>query len=118
MALESTPEEQLASWLFIQWLLSAENQARWVQVSQSFPLRVSALEHLDSSDPQPAQWTTAVDLLEFARSEPGYRSWDTVRFAVSDVATQLFRWYFTQEQLPSTVRLLDRTASELHERTP
>lgn len=116
--LESTPEAQLASWLFIQWLLSPENQARWAQTSQSLPLRISALDYIDTSNPPPAQWTAAVDLLEFAHPEPGYRSWDAVRFAVSDVATQLFRWYFTTEQLPSTVRLLDRTASELHERTP
>jgi ABC-type glycerol-3-phosphate transport system substrate-binding protein len=116
--LESTQEQQLASWLFIQWLLSAENQARWVQVSESFPLRESVLNNLDTSDSQAAQWTDAVDLLEYARPEPGYRSWDTVRFAVSDAATQLFRWYFTLEQLPSTVRLLDRTASELYERAP
>jgi multiple sugar transport system substrate-binding protein len=116
--LESTPEEQLASWLFIQWLLSAENQARWVQVSDAFPLRVSVLENLAPDDPQAEQWIAAVDLLEFARPEPGYRSWETVRFTLSDVATQLYRWYFTLEQLPSTVRLLDRTASELHRRSP
>lgn len=116
--LESTPEEQLASWLFIRWLLSPENQARWAQASQSFPLRTSAQEHFDSSNPMPAQWSAAVDLLDYAHPEPAYRSWEAVRFAVSDVATQLFRWYFTAEQLPSTVRLLDRTASELHERTP
>jgi len=116
--LKSTPEEQLASWLFIQWLLSAENQARWVQISDAFPLRVSVLENLATDDPQAEQWIAAVDLLEFARPEPGYQSWETVRFALSDVATQLYRWYFTLEQLPSTVRLLDRTASELHRRSP
>jgi multiple sugar transport system substrate-binding protein/sn-glycerol 3-phosphate transport system substrate-binding protein len=116
--LESTPEEQLGSWLFIQWLLSAGNQARWVQVSDTFPLRLSVLDNLAADNPQAEQWIAAVNLLEYAHPEPGYRSWETVRFAVSDVATQLFRWYFTLDQLPSTVRLLERTASELHQRFP
>ena len=40
-----------------------------------------------------------------------------MRWAVSDAATQLFRWYFTMEQLPDTVKLLDRTATELHNRS-
>jgi multiple sugar transport system substrate-binding protein len=115
--LESTPEEQLASWLFIQWLLSPENQARWVQATASYPLSASALEQLDKSATIAPQWITAVELLKYAHPEPSLSSWDTVRWAVSDAATQLFRWYFTMEQLPDTVQLLDHTAAELNKRS-
>ncbi len=115
--LGSTPERQLASWLFAKWLLSPENQGRWVQAAGSYPLQASALDHLDRSAKTPPQWSAAVDLLDYAQPEPGLSSWETVRWAVSDAATQLFRWYFTMEQLPDTVKLLDRTAAELHNRS-
>lgn len=114
--LESTPEKQLGSWLFIKWLMSAENQARWVEATTAYPLRASVLDHMDKSSPEPVQWDIAVELLEYGQAEPKYRSWDTVRWAISDAATQLFRWYFTIDQLPDTLRLLERTAVELHNR--
>lgn len=115
--LESTPEKQLASWLFIQWLTSTENQVRWAQTTAAYPLRASALEQLQVSTDLAPQWHAAVDMLEYAVPEPNLRSWETVRWALSDAATQLFRWYFTMEQLPDTVKLLDQTAAELNNRS-
>lgn len=117
VVLETTPERQLASWLFTHWLLSSENQVRWVQTAASYPLQASTLDLLDSPAAAAPQWSAAIDLLEYAQPEPGLSSWGSVRWAVSDAATQLFRWYFTMEQLPDTVKLLDRTATELHNRS-
>jgi hypothetical protein len=54
-------------------------------------------------------------MLPSARSEPPFPSWGTVRWAVSDAATQLFRYYFTARQVPELLKLLDQTAAELHE---
>ena len=33
--LKSTPEKQLAAWLFARWLLSPENQAQWVELDRT-----------------------------------------------------------------------------------
>jgi ABC-type glycerol-3-phosphate transport system substrate-binding protein len=104
----------LASWLLIKWLTSPENQADLSQVTGFFPVRRSSLEHLDILPRTYPQWAEAVDLLSLARSEPSYASWRTVRWAVSDAATQLYRYYFTIDQVPSLARLLDRTANDLH----
>jgi multiple sugar transport system substrate-binding protein len=116
--LKSTPQKQLASWLFSKWLLAPENQAKWVLKTGSFPLQESVSEQLKSSGAGSQRWQSALDIFQYARNEPTYRSWDTVRWAISDATSQLFRWYFTMEQLPDTVSLLDRTAAELHQRTP
>jgi len=90
-----------------------------VEATGTFPLRISTLEYLrEFRPPLSSQWQAALDLLPAARSEPNYRSWNEVRWAVSDAATQLFRWYFTIDQLPATLKLLDRTAAELHKRYP
>jgi hypothetical protein len=100
--------------VFIKWLVSAQNQARLVQASGAFPLRQSALDELGAYRQNNPQWATAVGLLSFARSEPRYQSWSTVRWALSDAATQLFRSYFSIDQVPVLVDLLDHTAEELH----
>jgi len=115
--LKTDETEQLASWLLIKWLTSPENQAVLSQATGFFPVRQSSLEHLDILPRTYPQWAEAVDLLSMARSEPSYPSWRTVRWAVSDAATQLYRYYFTIDQVPSLTRLLDRTANDLHNPT-
>jgi len=47
------------------------------------------------------QWAAAQQALEYAQSEPTARSWNTVRWALSDAATQLFRSYFTIDKFLS-----------------
>ncbi|OGO27820.1 MAG: hypothetical protein A2Z16_02005 [Chloroflexi bacterium RBG_16_54_18] len=112
--LPSSPEQQLAAWVFTKWILSPENQARLVQETSAFPLRRSVLEHLATYRRLNPHWAAAVDLLSSARAEPALQSWDTVRWALSDASTQLFRSYFTIDQVPNLLALLDRTAAELH----
>jgi len=111
--LTSTPEEQLASWLFIKWFLEPQNQAKLVRETSAFPLRKSVLEELRNEGGLHPQWYLAADLLPFAHAEPSFSSWRLVRWAVSDAATQLYRFYFTSEQIPELVKFLDKTADDL-----
>ena len=112
--LRSTPAEQLASWLLLKWLASPQNLARLAQSVPAFPARSSSLEQLTDLTAFYPQWQQALNLLEAAQPEPDLTSWHTVRWAVSDAATQLTRYYFTINQVPQLVRLLDDTADELH----
>jgi ABC-type glycerol-3-phosphate transport system substrate-binding protein len=114
--LKSEPERQLAAWLFIKWLTLPENQAQLAQASGSFPTRRSGQEYLDAFAGRYPQWAAAQDLIQYAHPEPTFQSWTTVRWAVSDAATQLFRYYFTIDQVPSLVKLLQETAEELDAR--
>ena len=113
--LESDPEKQLASWLAIKWFTSPENQARLAEASKMAPVRLTSLEQLDKLTSTYPQWAKSVELLDQANPEPAYKSWRIVRWAVSDAATQLYRSYFTIDQVPALVRLLDRTANDLHQ---
>ena len=112
--LQSTPEKQLASWLFIRWLTEAGPQARLAEVSGYYPVRASSLKIMGILPAAHPQWKTSVDLLPYAHPEPPLRSWRIVRWALSDAATQLFRFYFENDQLPSLIKLLDETANDLH----
>ena len=112
--LPSTPEEQLASWLFIRWLTEAEPQARLAEVSGYYPVRASSLKIMGTLPAAHPQWKTALDLLPYARPEPAQESWRIVRWALSDAASQLFRFYFESDQMQALLKLLDQTANELH----
>lgn len=111
--LKSTEQQQLAAWLLLKWLLQPENQARLVQTTYAFPLRLSEIQHLAQSGSAPLAWVAGLNLLEFAQAEPPSRSWSLVRWAISDSATQLFRSYTTMEQVPALVRYLDQTTEDL-----
>jgi ABC-type glycerol-3-phosphate transport system substrate-binding protein len=111
--LRASPEEQLASWLFVRWLTSAEVQGRLARVSGYLPVRRSALDFVQPLPEVHPQWEAAVGLLSYAREEPRDKSWRIVRWAVSDAATQLFRYYFHADQVPALTRLLNETANDL-----
>lgn len=112
-----TEAENLAAWLAIKWLSSAEQQAAFIKANGSFPTRASVLDLLSQYANENPQWASAQDLLENARPEPNLLSWDVVRWVVSDVGTQIFRYYYTTDTIPATLELMEETAAELHEKT-
>jgi ABC-type glycerol-3-phosphate transport system substrate-binding protein len=114
--LRASPEQQLAAWLFVRWLVSPEEHARLVSASGSFPLQSAEIDSL-GENPQ-VQWRAALELLPFANPEPSYHSWSVVRWVVADVGTQVFRSYFTADRIPATLELMDATAADLHTREP
>jgi len=110
-----TPEENLASWLVLKWLLSPEPGAKIIEAHGTFPIRESMMTYLDEYASGHPQWAAAQELLADARAEPGLKSWDRVRWILGDVGTQIFRYYFTPDRIPATLELMDETAAELHE---
>ncbi|MEW5868047.1 MAG: extracellular solute-binding protein [Chloroflexota bacterium] len=112
--LPSSPQRQLAAWVFVRWLLQAQNQARLIEASGTFPLNASTLAQLETYQRRNPQWAAAVQSLPLAHSEPPYQSWSAVRWALSDASTQLFRSYFTINQVPQLLQYLDEVAADLH----
>ncbi len=110
---QTSPEEQLSSWLLIKWLNQEEQQSQWIQTTSSFPLQESVRPLLINFEKQHPQWGQAVDLIPFAYAEPADQSWSNVRWVLSDASTQLFKSYFTPSQIPNLLEYLDQTAYEL-----
>ncbi len=74
-----TPEEELATWLFVEYYTSAEAQADWAVASNYFPVRRSVANNLgDYFDTNPA-YASAFELLEFGQTEPPTPGYDFVR---------------------------------------
>ncbi len=112
--LASTPEEQLAAWMFMRYFFEAETQAAWAEATGTFPLRASALDYMERYAADHPQWAEAVALLPYGRFEPRFVSWSRVRGALADAMTQLFRPSVTVEEIPALLETLEAFAAELH----
>jgi len=111
--LKSTPEQQLASWLFVRWLLSPEIQEKWVEVTGLFPLRTSSLELLkDYRDSHP-QWSAAVDLLPQAQIEPQLASWRKIRVMLGDGFASMFSSNIPAGRVAEILAIMESTSSDL-----
>jgi len=108
--------EQLAAWLFVRWLLSAENQAEWARMTGLFPLRMSSLDLMADTRSANLQWAAAVDLIPLAEGVPQLASWVQVRYVLGDGMAYLFRMNTPAENLPTILAEMNMLARELEEK--
>lgn len=116
--LGSTPEKQLAAWIFTRWLLSSENQARWVVATGMFPLRTSTYESLSGYRGNHPQWNQAVEYMESLAVQPQVAAWRKVRLVLGDATNFLFRNNLSPDQIPDLLVQMDDTVNELTEAKP
>jgi ABC-type glycerol-3-phosphate transport system substrate-binding protein len=118
IVLESDEVTQLASWLFIRWILSAENQAAWVQSTGLFPLRDSTMKLLTDYSATHPQWTEGVKLLPQGVNTPKLASWRNVRTMLEDGFKDMFDTIrhpdLTDGQVPLILKQMDDTAQDLN----
>lgn len=114
---ESDDATQLASWLFLRWMLSAENQARWVQSTGLFPLRDSMMDLLADYSADHPQWAAAVELLPDGELTPQLSSWRVVRIMLGDAFRDMFDTIrhpdLTDGQVPLLLRQMEQTVEEI-----
>ena len=112
--LKTTPEKQMAAWLFIRWMLSPENQARWVESAGSFPLRTSVLEQIGPYRAATPQWESAVSELALAQGIPQLASWDKVRHVLEDGLEVIFQTNLPVDEIPAILTEMDTMAEDLN----
>lgn len=76
---QSTPEKELAAWLFIRYYTSPETQAKWAKVSNYFPVRASVADSMTDYFAENPAYQTAFQMLEYAKFEPPVPGYDFVR---------------------------------------
>jgi ABC-type glycerol-3-phosphate transport system substrate-binding protein len=77
-----TPEQILASWIFLRWFSEAEQQAEWAKGTQYFPVRRSAAEQLAdvfAAEGTGRAYQSAFNLLGSTKEEPSVDVYQTVR---------------------------------------
>jgi multiple sugar transport system substrate-binding protein len=111
--LNSTPGQQLASWLFVRWMLSPENQAKWVEALGLFPLRASSMDTLKDYSNSHPQWNAALALLPNAQIQPQLASWRVVRIMLEDGFNDIFRDNIPAGRVAVTLADMDSMVRDL-----
>jgi multiple sugar transport system substrate-binding protein len=111
--LKTTPEKQLAAWLFACWLLSPESQSQWVEATGLLPLRNSVLGMIQPYRQATPQWDAAAGTLSLAQDVPQLASWRQVRYVLQDGMTVLFQKNTPVDQLPAVLDEMDAMAREV-----
>jgi multiple sugar transport system substrate-binding protein len=75
----SSPEEQLAAWLFIQYFSSPAQQEKWIRASNGFPVQASTAVLLESYFEENPAYQTAFELLKYGRPELSVSGYDEIR---------------------------------------
>ncbi len=74
-----SPEETLASWLFLKYYTGTEAQAKWANASQYFPVRESVAAGLGPIFEELPAYGSAFSMLEYGIAEPNVPGYDFVR---------------------------------------
>ena len=106
-------EARLAVWLFMDWLVSAENDARNTKTTGLFPVRTSSLELLQDYASSHPRWEQAVQLIPRGDIQPQLGSWRKVRVMLGDGFNQMFRVSLPSGQVPAILAQMESTAHDL-----
>lgn len=113
--LKSNEETQLATWLFIKWLLDNEQDKRFVETTHLFPLRSSTLSLLTDYERTHPHWKQAVDLISVGQLQPQLASWRTIKIMLGDGFTHMYRVNTSSGQVAAILAQMENTAKELSE---
>lgn len=89
--LAASPKEQLASWLFIRWLIQANNQTQIINASYTFSLSTSGLQSMGSFINRNPQWSLTQTWSAFAQPLPSLSSWHIAHCILNDLGWQLYQ---------------------------
>ena len=91
MITASTPEEELATWLFVKHLLEPEIQAQLVESLFTLPVRGSAMKFLADFAEEYPQWAQGAALMESARALPASKEWEIAQWLLQDAANRILQ---------------------------
>ena len=86
---KTTPQQQLAAWLFVKWFTEPAQQARWVRASNYFPVRRSSASELGEYFEENARYKSAYELLDFGKSEPTLSGYQQVRRVLQEAMVEI-----------------------------
>jgi len=112
--LKSTPQQQLAAWLFVRWMELPRVQARLAAAGSELPVRKSALELMADFAKANSQWAIAAGwLIGKTLPLPVQSWWKVTQRVLEDGAGQVFQPFLTVDKVPDVLKELDATVAEL-----
>jgi multiple sugar transport system substrate-binding protein len=109
----STPEEQLAAWLFIKWLSEPEQQAAWAAGSGYFATHQAAAELLGDYFAENPIYEKAFGFMSYDYGiEPSVAGYDACYAAIDEMLTGALNGEDAQSQLDAIARQCDQYLAE------
>lgn len=81
---KTTPQRQLAAWLFIRWFTGSNQTRRFAQATTTLPLRNSAAQAIAKEQDLDPNIKIVLSLLPFGQSEPAVTGWEGVREVLAE----------------------------------
>ena len=108
----TTPERQLAAWLFVRWLTEPAQQAEWVGISNYFPVRYSVAGNLGDYLAANPRYADAFNILQTAvtKAEPPWLGYSEVR----DMVNATYNAIIDGEDVDEALADLNEEANEIH----
>ena len=86
---KSTPEKELAAWLFLKFFSQPENEAKFAAATGYYPVRASALNSMSDFMSKNPTYKAGSELLKYGISEPPVPGYDAVRDAINKTVSQI-----------------------------
>jgi multiple sugar transport system substrate-binding protein len=116
--MEIDPLDELASWLFIKFMIAPENVAAIVKATSTYPGRISAMMYLDEYAEAHSPWAAAQELFSLGLYTPAAGSWESGRWAVREAAIELISPDFDRDAIPYLLNKLDILLKEIRMQNP
>jgi multiple sugar transport system substrate-binding protein len=81
---KTTPEQELAAWLFLKYYTSPDVQAEWAKTTKYLPVRVSVANGMADFFAANPSYKTAFEMLKYSHFEPPVPGYDFVRTKAQD----------------------------------
>lgn len=112
----STPEQQLASWIFVRWMLRPDNQTRIVMSSASIPVSAAAVNQLSTFGQKFPAWQQSISWIPIAQPAPRGADWRLSRGVLEDSFWQYFQPQPTPQSRADPLLDVDQTIKEILEK--
>jgi ABC-type glycerol-3-phosphate transport system substrate-binding protein len=101
---KSTPEKQLASWLFIKWFTETEQSAQFASTSYYMPVRKTAADSQVLKDywTKVPQGKQGFELIQYSTPEPNIRGQQDIRDVIFNMITEVITAKSTPEAAITT----------------
>ncbi len=112
----SSKAQELASWLFINWMSQPVQQQKLAAISADLPVLTSLINELPAQ--RGKEWQQVLALLDSIQPSPRTSEWRVARFVLPDAFYQVTQGIASQEQYPQLFTMLDETIASLVQQPP
>lgn len=116
--LESTPERQLAAWIFVRWISAPERQARLLAALGTLPLGKQVMAGMTDFEAAHSQWASMKENIDFIQPLAPSPELPIQLMVIEDAGKQLFNSEFKLDQVGALTAEMDALIQEMLERQP